>query len=264
MQPLISVITIARNCAGTIEATIQSVLGQTWTPLEYIIVDGGSTDGTVEIVRRFAPRLARWVSEPDRGISDALNKGARLAQGDLLLFMNAGDTFVDATALERAVAAIKSTANVRESIFYGDALFVNGASSHRLEPDHNQLPRDSVLCHQSTLIGTDVQKANAYDERFAIAMDYDLWLRCLGRYEFVKLPVLMSNYAAGGISSSDQYVVRSIIERGIARIINRQRPFGLGAVADLLKEVAVKTAKLRLKALAGPGVYGKIKKVVGR
>ena len=99
MQPLISVITIARNCAGTIEATIQSVLGQTWTPLEYIIVDGGSTDGTVEIVRRFAPRLARWVSEPDRGISDALNKGARLAQGDLLLFMNAGDTFVDATAL---------------------------------------------------------------------------------------------------------------------------------------------------------------------
>jgi glycosyltransferase involved in cell wall biosynthesis len=264
MQPLISVITIARNAADTIEGTITSVLGQTWPRLEYIIVDGGSTDGTVEIVRRHAPRLAHFSTEPDRGISDALNKGARLAGGDLLLYMNAGDSFVDSTALERAIAAIDPAAKLRETIFYGEAAFVNGASSHRINPDHARLREDSVLCHQSVLIGAEVQRANPYDERFAIAMDYDLWLRCLGRYDFVKLPVLMSNYAAGGISSSDKYVLRSIIERAIARILNRQRPYDLPAVAELFRELVTKTGKLRLKKLAGPGVFKGLKRVAGR
>lgn len=264
MEPLISVITIVRDAAGTVEETIASVLGQSYPRLEYIVVDGASTDGTLDILKRHSPRFARWISEPDRGVSDALNKGARLARGDLLLFMNAGDSFADPTALERAVAAIGSAANLRETLFYGDALFVNGASSHRLEPDHRRLPRDSVLCHQSVLIGADLQRANPYDERFFIAMDYDLWLRCLGRYDFVRLPVLISNYAAGGISSSDKFVVRSIIERAIARILNRQRPFDFPAVAELFRELVVITGKLQLKRLAGQGTYTKLKKALGR
>ena len=262
--PLVSVITIVRDCAGAVEATLESVLGQTYPRIEYIVVDGGSTDGTVEIVQRYAPRLAHWLSEPDRGISDALNKGARLAQGDLLLYMNAGDSFADAAALERAVAAIDPAANIRETIFYGDALFVNGASSHRIAPDHARLREQSILCHQSTLIGAAVQKSNPYDERFGIAMDYDLWLRCLGRYNFVKLPVLVSNFAAGGVSSSDRYIVRLVIERAIARILNRQRGFNFQAVAELFRELVIITSKLRLKRLAGPGIYGNLKTVLGR
>jgi glycosyltransferase involved in cell wall biosynthesis len=264
MEPVASVITIVRNCVKTIEATIESVLSQSWVRMEYIVVDGGSTDGTAEIVKGYGAQLDQWISEPDRGISDALNKGMRMARGDLMLFMNAGDTFVDSTALERAMAAIDRGMRIRETIFYGDALFVNGEGSHRLEPDHERLGEDSVLCHQSVLIGADVQRANAYDERFKIAMDYDLWLRCLGRYEFVKLPVLLSNYAAGGISSSDKYVVRSIIERGIARIINQQGESGVRAVGELLRELVVKTGKLRLKRMAGPNIYGKVKRVMGR
>jgi glycosyltransferase involved in cell wall biosynthesis len=269
-NPLVSVVTIVRDCAGTVEATLESVLGQSYPRIEYIVVDGGSTDGTVEIVRRYAPRLARWVSEPDRGISDALNKGARLAQGDLILYMNAGDTFADASALERAAAAIATitadhpSLKLRETIFYGEALFVNGASSLRLAPDHARLREESILCHQSTLIGADLQKANPYDERFAIAMDYDLWLRCLGRYDFVKLPVLISHFAAGGVSSSDRYMVRLVIERAIARILNRQRAFNFQAVAELFRELVIITGKLRLKRLAGPAIYGNLKTALGR
>ena len=110
--PLVSVITIVRDCAGAVEATLESVLGQTYPRIEYIVVDGGSTDGTVEIVQRYAPRLAHWLSEPDRGISDALNKGARLAQGDLLLYMNAGDSFVSEDALRRMFAHVPVGADV--------------------------------------------------------------------------------------------------------------------------------------------------------
>jgi glycosyltransferase involved in cell wall biosynthesis len=264
MTPLISVITIARNCAGTIEGTLASVLGQSWPRLEYIVVDGGSTDGTVEIVQKHAARLAHFSSEPDRGISDALNKGVRRATGDLLLFMNAGDSFVDSTALERAVAAIPPGADLRKTIFYGDALYVDPAFTERMDTDDKRLGVDSALCHQSTLIGAEVQKSNLYDERFAIAMDYDLWLRCLGRYDFVKLPVLISNYAAGGISSSDKYVIRSIIERAIARILNRQLPFNVASVAELFRELTLTKGKLGLKRLAGPDAYGRLKKAVGR
>lgn len=262
--PMVSVITIVRNAVTVVEGTIQSVLGQSYSRIEYIVIDGGSTDGTAEVVRRFTPRLAQWRSEPDRGISDALNKGARLAAGDLLLYMNAGDSFVNRDALELAVQAIPPGIDVRKTIFYGDAMFVNGEATHRISPDHARLAEDSVLCHQSVLIGADVQAANAYDERFGIAMDYDLWLRCLGRYEFVKLPILISNYAAGGVSSSDRYVVRSIIERGIARILNGRRDFSVGSIGELFRELVVITAKLGAKRMAGPGIYKKLKKVAGR
>lgn len=89
----ISVITVCYNAVDTLEKTIQSVLEQTYHNIEYIIIDGGSTDGTVEIIHRYVDYLAYWVSEPDRGIYDAMNKGIERATGEWVNFMNAGDYF---------------------------------------------------------------------------------------------------------------------------------------------------------------------------
>lgn len=86
----ISVVTVCYNAADTIEKTMLSVLNQTHHDIEYIIIDGGSTDGTVEIIRKYADRIAYWVSEPDKGIYDAMNKGIKVATGEWINFMNAG------------------------------------------------------------------------------------------------------------------------------------------------------------------------------
>ena len=91
----VSIITISYNAEKTLEQTIKSVINQTYKNIEYIIIDGGSTDNTLNIINNNEAKITKWISEPDKGLYDAMNKGAELAQGDYLIFMNAGDTFVD-------------------------------------------------------------------------------------------------------------------------------------------------------------------------
>ena len=94
-KPLISIVTVSYNAATTIEQTILSVINQDFEDFEYIIVDGGSTDGTVDIIKKYQDKITLWVSEPDRGIYDAMNKGIRLAKGEFIYFINAGDVLLE-------------------------------------------------------------------------------------------------------------------------------------------------------------------------
>ena len=102
----ITVITVCHNAAKTLEKTIKSVLNQTYPNIEYIIIDGGSTDDTVDIIKRYADRLAYWISEPDKGIYDAMNKGIEVATGEWINFMNAGDTFYEENTIDFVLEAI--------------------------------------------------------------------------------------------------------------------------------------------------------------
>lgn len=98
-SPIISVVTVCYNAVTEIERTIQSVIGQSYPNIEYIIIDGGSKDGTVDLIRKYADKLAYWISEPDKGIYDAMNKGIAVSTGDWICFLNAGDWFAGTRVL---------------------------------------------------------------------------------------------------------------------------------------------------------------------
>ena len=166
-NPIVSVITVVRNDVDGIEHTIRSVIAQRYRPIEHVVVNGDSTDGTREVIQSFSSKIASWTSEPDRGIAHALNKGSRIATGDLMLFLNAGDSFVDDRALERAVALVPADLNVRSAIFYGDACYRHASGTSILHADHETLDEGNTICHQSVLIRADVQRANPYDERLS-------------------------------------------------------------------------------------------------
>ena len=196
-QPLISVVTIVKNdCAGLI-ATLDSVRTQRFADFEHVIVDSASTDGSTDVIRaQTAPNL-RFVSEPDAGISDAFNKGVRLARGSWLNFLNAGDTLLDPGVLERVAARL------------GDAAIVTGYSvtggaqspPYRVS-NHDRLARRAWISHQASFIHRRVFDAcGGFDPRFKVRMDYEFWLRALPRFPFEFMDEPLVSFAPGGVST---------------------------------------------------------------
>lgn len=200
----ITVVTVCFNVASTIEGTIKSVLEQTHGDLEYIIIDGGSTDGTVDIIKRYASQLAYWVSEPDKGIYDAMNKGLAKATGDYINFMNAGDTFSYSTSVAEIVEKIKPDTDV----IYGDAISVDAGGSRRKIPgDHDirHLVMGPVYRHNASFVRTSLHKkipfATDRTDRFQYALDfnqiYTMWKHGA---KFSKADVTVVDYEKEGTS----------------------------------------------------------------
>lgn len=180
----VSIITVTYNAERWIERTMQSVLTQTYAEYEYIIVDGGSKDGTVDIIKRLEPlfkgRLS-WVSEPDKGIYDAMNKGIKRATGDFLWFMNAGDEIYAPDTLAHVLAA----ASADTDIIYGKACIVN-AAGEKVSEHHKVTPPDLqrmhflnglVVSHQAILVRRTI--AGAYNTNYRISADYDWCIRAV-------------------------------------------------------------------------------------
>lgn len=170
-RPLVSVVTVVYNDAAHIEATLLSVLNQTYPDIEYLVIDGGSSDGTVDVIRKYADRLAYWVSERDGGIYPAMNKGLAQVHGQWVSFMNSGDTFAD----ERVIGDIFAHPEALE------AKRVIGGHTRRVYADHSEaweaLPAEVIpafipYCHQSTFVRVDAEYAWRFDERYRIAADY--------------------------------------------------------------------------------------------
>lgn len=171
--PLVSIITICFNNASDIEATIVSVLSQTYPNVEYIIIDGGSTDGTVSIIKKFESKLKYWVSENDRGISHAFNKGLAAATGEITGLINASDMY-EPGAIEAAVAALKEA-----DVVYGDLKYLTGGVSFYIQKgDHRYLPQEMTVNHPTVFVKQQWYKLyGGFNERFRCAMDYDVMLR---------------------------------------------------------------------------------------
>ena len=206
-RPLVSIVTVVRNGAATLERTIRSVLGQSYRPIEYIIIDGASTDGTTDIVRRHEAALAFWRSEPDRGISDAFNKGLALARGAFIGFLNADD-WMEPRQVAEAVAALERTG---ADFVFGDLIYhlADGRPAHRVLGDLEYagvIDRRMPEVAHPTLLARRVifDRVGGFDCRYRRAMDYD-WLLRAHRAGFrgAYAPGLVGHMSLAGRSDAD-------------------------------------------------------------
>ena len=186
---LVSIVTPSFNQAQFLEETIQSVLNQDFPNLEYIVIDGGSQDGSVEIIRKYEDRLSWWVSEPDKGQTDAINKGFHRSNGDIFAWLNSDDTLLPG-AVSEAVSYLEQ--NPAVGLVYGDTNFIDqhgkiiGKFPAR-QTDYRRLRQGYVhIPQQAAFFRGDIwRQVGPLDPSFFFAMDYDLWVRIAAVSELV-------------------------------------------------------------------------------
>lgn len=190
--PLVSIVTPSFNQAAYLEETIQSVLAQDYPRIEYIVIDGGSTDGSVGVIQKYQSSLTFWVSEQDKGQTDAINKGFNRAKGDILAWINSDDTY-NPKAVGEAVLYLMENPDV--AMVYADCDFIDeqgrviGKFASR-QTDYKKLRQGYVHIPQQTMFfrAKYWKEVGPLDPSFYFAMDYDLWVRIAARAPIKYLP----------------------------------------------------------------------------
>ena len=200
-HPLITVVTVVYNGAATLEQTILSVVNQTYDNVEYIIIDGASTDGTLDIVKKYEDKIDYWQSEPDKGIYDAMNKGIGLATGDYIAMLNSGDWY-ERAAVSEVVTVVKN--EPKSDIIYAmmrifsekkKFLWVYGYG-------HNYI-KHSMISHPTSFVKKTLYKKHKYNLNYRSAADYDLFLTFYQEeHTFYFVEKILGNYILGGMSDS--------------------------------------------------------------
>lgn len=199
-MPLVSVVTIVYNGSKYLEKTIESVISQIYANVEYIIIDGGSLDGTLDIIRKYENKIDYWISEPDKGISDAFNKGVRVANGEWLNFLNAGDCYVSKETIKNI-----SVYFGQKQIITGFSRSGNGKCPRKQKNNTDALHVRSRISHQASFIKKDVfLKKGNFSEEYKIRMDYDFWMRVLKEFEFFFVNDFFVLFDTGGASGADR------------------------------------------------------------
>lgn len=218
---MISIVTINLNNKKGLERTIKSVLAQTcFDEIQYIVIDGGSTDGSVDVIKQYADGIDYWVSEKDKGIFNAMNKGLSYLKGDYVLFLNSGDYLVSKTTIEEVLKYLDGSA-----IVYGNQIFskknkamVNYTSYDYVTEFVDKYPdklddtffKRRALPHQSTFIKCDYHKKHHYSEDYKIIGDWKLMREAImiDKVSYKHIPMIVSNYNMEGVSAQDDtYVV---------------------------------------------------------
>ncbi|MCY2687774.1 glycosyltransferase family 2 protein [Salinimicrobium sp. TH3] len=205
MQPLISIITVVYNGERYLEQTIASVLGQTYDNIEYLIIDGGSTDGTIDIIKKYEQHLSGWVSEKDQGLYDAMNKGIARAKGELIGMINSDDWF-EATAVETVVKEYRAFPD--KKIFHGDRNDILNNGKARLKRFHPSNIKFKYLGmtynHPSMFVHRELYARGTYNIHLQALSDYEFVLAHYLRNPelFRYIPVAYVNYRLDGISAN--------------------------------------------------------------
>ena len=198
MPPLVTIVTPSYNQADYLEETIKSVLNQDYPNIEFVIVDGGSTDNSIAIIEKYADKLSWWVSEADQGQTDAINKGFAHANGEILAWINSDDTY-SSRAVSEAVKFLQSRPDV--GMVYGDANLIDEGGNiigrfPARQTDYKRLRRGFVhIPQQAAFFRANLwRKVGPLDTTFYFAMDYDLWVRIAKQTLLVYYPKLWANF----------------------------------------------------------------------
>ena len=217
--PIFSIITVTYNAESTIEATMRSVKQQTFRPIEHIIIDGASKDNTLYIINKYKDDNTKVISEPDKGLYDAMNKGIRLATGTYLCFLNAGDTFHEQDTLEKmANSAGLSDNHKLPEILYGQTAIVD-AERHFLRMRHHTAPevltwksfqQGMLVCHQAFFVKRTL--AEPYDLQYKYSSDYDWCIRMMKKADVISnTHLILIDYLDEGMTTRHHRA--SLIER---------------------------------------------------
>lgn len=219
MKDKVTVVTVTYNAADCIEETILSVIGQTYPNIEYIVVDGKSIDCTLDLVNKHSKEISKIISEKDRGIFDAMNKGISYATGDWIIFMNAGDTFYDEQVIEKC---FRNPIPENVGVVYG-----NTKTQPRMFRMTPFLKRPNSLCpmgicHQSLFTRTKLAKRYQFDENYKLAADYKM-VRSIYEegWEFLFVDEFISIYNTDGVSANNP--LNQLKE--VARICHKENSF---------------------------------------
>lgn len=194
---LITIVTVSYNAGQSIEKTILSVVNQTYNNTEYIIIDGNSTDETVNIIKKHEDKITYWISEPDQGIYHAMNKAIDRATGDWIIFMNAGDIFANNNILVDVF--MKNSLQIKEAdVIYGDTVYDYYSYSFMLEPDKLEtLKIDKNFCHQSSFVRTNLMKKDKFNQDLKICSDFQFFYNLYqNEHNFLYLPIVISLFWA--------------------------------------------------------------------
>jgi len=203
-SPRVTVVTAVLNGAKYLEQTIQSIRGQTYPHVEYIVIDGGSTDGTLDLIRQYASVVDQWISEPDTGIYDAMNKGVALARGEWINFLGAGDRFYEDTTLER----VFSMAWPNTDVIFGNThvTYWNRFSRVRRSESPESFWKGIPVGHQAVFTRTSLVKRYQFNPANKTASDYELLykiFRSQGR--FTRIHQVIASIPSGGVSDRDRW-----------------------------------------------------------
>lgn len=205
----LSVITVTYNAEHTLERTLKSVREQTYPAIEHIIVDGNSNDGTVALIHRYENERLKWISEPDKGLYDAMNKGIKMATGDYLCFLNAGDTFYDTDTVQKIFASIDE--NHSPDILYGETAIVddNGRFLHmrRLQAPKNltwkSFKHGMVVCHQAFIVKREL--VEPYDLSYRFSSDFDWCIRMMKKAKNIyNTDLILVDYLNAGMTTANR------------------------------------------------------------
>lgn len=198
-MPKLSVITVVWNDRDGFQKTVSSIASQNYPDLEYIVIDGESTDGTVDVIRKNEPCISRWISEPDKGLYDAMNKAKALAKGDWALFLNAGDTFPTTDTLRRVMTPVPA----RNVIIFGNVLLSYGNLAWQRPPRKNNkaiLFNGYIPHHQTILYPRCFFKNEDYDIQFRVVADADYTTRAIKKYTREHRDVDLVSSTLGGFT----------------------------------------------------------------
>ncbi|MCZ7399981.1 MAG: glycosyltransferase family 2 protein [Candidatus Methanoperedens sp.] len=210
MNQKVSVITVCYNAEEFIEQAINSVLDQTYENIEYLIIDGNSSDNTVSIINKYKDKIHYFLSEPDKGIYEAMNKGIKAASGDILYFLNSDDIFYDKYVVENIVKMFKLNDEIE--LLYGPILIKDSFTNESFVKTHENISKSffiyDTICHQGIFFKADTfKKCGLFDDTYKIVGDYEWLLRAFYKYDIKRkyYRSVIAIFRFGGMSCSKEF-----------------------------------------------------------